>query len=163
MLNVYSKIRTFDDSIISDLEEVIKTTFKVLKQPVKDVKYNLYIVSKAFIHDLNLSTRGVDRATDVLSYPTTDIKAGEVLNLDNYKFDIDPMDNSLLVGEIFICNEVAKAQAKKYNHSYRREFCFLFLHGVLHCLGYDHIEENDRVLMEQVQKQILDKCKITRD
>ena len=163
MLNVYSKIRTFDDSIISDLEEVIKTTFKVLKQPVKDVKYNLYVVSKAFIHDLNLSTRGVDRATDVLSYPTTDIKAGEVLNLDNYKFDIDPMDNSLLVGEIFICNEVAKAQAKKYNHSYRREFCFLFLHGVLHCLGYDHIEENDRVLMEQVQKQILDKCKITRD
>ena len=163
MLNVYSKIRTFDDSIISDLEEVIKTTFKVLKQPVKDVKYNLYVVSKAFIHDLNLSTRGVDRATDVLSYPTTDIKAGEVLNMDNYKFDIDPMDNSLLVGEIFICNEVAKAQAKKYNHSYRREFCFLFLHGVLHCLGYDHIEENDRILMEQVQKQILDKCKITRD
>ena len=162
MLNVYSKIRTFDDGIISDLEEVIKTTFKVLKQPVKDVKYNLYVVSKAFIHDLNLSTRGVDRATDVLSYPTTDIKAGEMLNLDNYKFDIDPMDNSLLVGEIFICNEVAKAQAKKYNHSYRREFCFLFLHGVLHCLGYDHIEENDRVLMEQVQKQILDKCKITR-
>ena len=163
MINVYSKIRTFDDSIISDLEEVIKTTFKVLKQPVKDVKYNLYVVSKAFIHDLNLSTRGVDRATDVLSYPTTDIKAGEVLNMDNYKFDIDPMDNSLLVGEIFICNEVAKAQAKKYNHSYRREFCFLFLHGVLHCLGYDHIEENDRILMEQVQKQILDKCKITRD
>ena len=163
MLNVYSKIRTFDDSIISDLEEVIKTTFKVLKQPVKDVKYNLYVVSKAFIHDLNLSTRGVDRATDVLSYPTTDIKAGEVLNMDNYKFDIDPMDNSLLVGEIFICNEVAKAQAKKYNHSYRREFCFLFLHGVLHCLGYDHIEENDRILMEQVQKQILDKCRIIRD
>ena len=163
MLNVYSKIRTFDDSIISDLEEVIKTTFKVLKQPVKDVKYNLYVVSKAFIHDLNLSTRGVDRATDVLSYPTTDIKAGEVLNLDNYKFDIDPMDNSLLVGEIFICNEVAKAQAKKYNHSYRREFCFLFLHGVLHCLGYDHIEESDRVLMEQMQDKILNKCKITRD
>lgn len=163
MLNIYSKIRTFDDSIISDLEEVIKTTFKVLKQPVKDVKYNLYVVSKPFIHDLNLSTRGVDRATDVLSYPTTDIKAGDVLNLDNYKFDIDPMDNTLLVGEIFICNEVAKAQAKKYNHSYKREFCFLFLHGVLHCLGYDHIEESDRLIMEQVQDMILNKCKITRD
>ena len=163
MLNVYSKIRTFDDSIISDLEEVIKTTFKVLKQPVKDVKYNLYVVSKAFIHDLNLSTRGVDRATDVLSYPTTDILAGEVLDLTKYKYDIDPMDNTLLVGEIFICNEVAKAQAKKYNHSYRREFCFLFLHGVLHCLGYDHIEESDRLIMEQVQDMILNKCKITRD
>ena len=163
MLNVYSKIRTFDDSIISDLEEVIKTTFKVLKQPTKNIKYNLYVVSKAFIHDLNLSTRGVDRATDVLSYPTTDIKAGEMLDLDKYKFDIDPMDNSLLVGEIFICNEVAKSQAKKYNHSYRREFCFLFLHGVLHCLGYDHIDDNDRVVMEQMQTKILNKCKITRE
>ena len=163
MLNIYSKIRTFDDTIVQDLQEVIKTTFKVLKQPVKDVKYNLYVVSKAFIHDLNLSTRGVDRATDVLSYPTTDILAGEVLDLTKYKYDIDPMDNTLLVGEIFICNEVAKAQAKKYNHSYRREFCFLFLHGVLHCLGYDHIEESDRLIMEQVQDMILNKCKITRD
>ena len=49
MLNVYSKIRTFNDSIISDLEEVIKSTFKVLKQPTKNIKYNLYVVSKAFI------------------------------------------------------------------------------------------------------------------
>ena len=163
MLNVYSKIRTFDDGIVGDLKEVIKTAFKVLGQPSKNVKYNLYVVSKNYIHDLNLSTRGVDKATDVLSYPTTDIKAGEVLDLSKFKFDIDPMDNSLLVGEIFICNEVAKRQAVKYNHSYRREFCFLFLHGVLHCLGYDHIEEADRVVMEDMQTKILNKCKITRD
>ena len=163
MLNVYSKIRTFDDSIVSDLEEVIKTTFKVLGQPTKNVKYNLYVVSTAFIHDLNLSIRGVDKATDVLSYPTTNIVAGEVLDLDKFKLDIDPMDNSLLVGEIFICNEVAKRQAIKYNHSYKREFCFLFLHGVLHCLGYDHIEESERIIMEEMQTKILNKCKITRD
>ncbi len=163
MLNVYSKIRTFDNAIIKDLEEVIKTAFKVLGQPVKNVKYNLYIVSKAFIHDLNLTARGVDRATDVLSFPTTSILAGEVLDLDKFKLDIDPMDNSLLVGEIFICNEVAKRQAVKYNHSYRREFCFLFLHGVLHCLGYDHIDESDRIVMEEMQTKILNKCKITRD
>ena len=163
MLNIYSKIRTFDDSIVGDLNEVLNTAFKILKQPTKNIKYNLYVVSKDYIHDLNLSTRGVDKATDVLSYPTTDIVAGEVLDLDKFKFDIDPMDNSLLVGEIFICNEVAKRQAVKYNHSYKREFCFLFLHGVLHCLGYDHIEENDRVIMEEMQDKILNKCKITRE
>ena len=163
MLNVYSKIRTFDESLVSDLKEVIKTAFKVLGQPTKNIKYNLYIVSKAYIHDLNLSTRGVDKATDVLSYPTTDMKAGEVLDFNKYRFDIDPMDNSLLVGEIFICNEVAKRQAVKYNHSYKREFCFLFLHGVLHCLGYDHISENERKVMEDLQTKILNKCKITRD
>ena len=163
MLNVYSKIRTFDDSIVKDLNEVLNTTFKVLGQPIKDVKYNLYIVSKNFIHELNLSERGVDRATDVLSFPYTDIKAGEKLDITKYQLDIDPMDNSLLIGELFICNEVAKRQAVKYNHSYRREFCFLFLHGVLHCLGYDHIEESDRVVMEEMQNKILNKCKITRD
>ncbi|MBO5910378.1 MAG: rRNA maturation RNase YbeY, partial [Clostridia bacterium] len=130
MLNVYSKIRTFDDSIVDDLKEVLKTTFKFLGQPIKDVKYNLYIVSKNFIHELNLQERGVDRATDVLSFPYTDIKMGEIIDLDKFKLDVDPMDNSLLVGELFICNEVAKRQAVKYNHSYRREFCFLFLHGV---------------------------------
>ena len=163
MLNVYSKIRTFDDSIVDDLKEVLKTTFKFLGQPIKDVKYNLYIVSKNFIHELNLQERGVDRATDVLSFPYTDIKMGEIIDLDKFKLDVDPMDNSLLVGELFICNEVAKRQAVKYNHSYRREFCFLFLHGVLHCLGYDHIEETDRIVMEDLQNKILNKCKITRD
>lgn len=163
MLNVYSKIRTFDSSIVDDLKEVLKTTFKVLGQPTKNVKYNLYVVSKNFIHELNLSERGVDRATDVLSFPYTDIIAGEIIDMDKYKLDIDHMDNSLLLGELFICNEVAKEQAKKYNHSYRREFCFLFLHGVLHCLGYDHIEESDRVIMEEMQNKILNKCKITRD
>ena len=163
MLNVYSKIRTFDDSIVKDLNEVLNTTFKVLGQSTKNVKYNLYVVSKAFIHELNLSERGVDRATDVLSFPYTDIKAGEKVDIDKYQLDIDPMDNSLLLGELFICNEVAKRQAVKYNHSYKREFCFLFLHGVLHCLGYDHIEESDRVVMEEMQNKILNKCKITRD
>ena len=163
MLNVYSKIRTFDESIIQDLKEVLNTTFKILGQPNKNVKYNLYVVSKNYIHELNLAQRGVDRATDVLSFPNLDIKAGDIIDINNYKLDIDPMDNSLLIGELFICNEVAKLQAKKYNHSYRREFCFLFLHGVLHCLGYDHIDENDRVIMEEMQTKILNKCKITRD
>ena len=163
MINVYSKIRTFDNSILSDLEEVLNTTFKVLKQPTKNIKYNLYVVSKDFIHNLNFNARGVDRATDVLSFPNLNLTAGEVIDVNQYKLDIDPMDNSLLVGEIFICNEVAKSQAKKYNHSYRREFCFLFLHGVLHCLGYDHIKDDERVIMEDMQRKILDKCKITRD
>ena len=163
MLNIYSKVRTFDQEVAKDLNNVLNTAFKVLKQPTKNVKYNLYIVSENFIRELNLSERGIDKATDVLSFPTTDIKAGEILDINNYQFDIDYMDNSLLVGEIFICNNIAKRQAIKYNHSYRREICFLFLHGVLHCLGYDHIEENDRVVMEEMQSKILSKCKITRD
>lgn len=163
MLNVYSKIRTFDTSIEDDLLVVLNTAFKMLGQPTKNVKYNLYVVSSDFIHQLNLKERGVDRATDVLSFPNLDVKAGEKIDFRRYKFDIDPADNSLLVGELFICDKIAKSQAVRYNHSYRREFCFLFLHGVLHCLGYDHIEDAERVVMEQLQDQILKKCKINRD
>ena len=163
MLNLYSKIRTFDEGIKNDLQKVLNMTFKVLKQPIQNVKYNVYIVSKAFIHDLNLSSRGVDRATDVLSFPYTDVKAGEIIDINKYATSIDYIDNSLLIGEIFICNEIAKRQAIKYNHSYKRELCFLFLHGVLHCLGYDHIDEDERKVMEKLQDDILTKCKIFRD
>lgn len=163
MLNLYSKIRTFDEGIKNDLQKVLNLTFKVLKQPIQNVKYNVYIVSKAFIHDLNLSSRGVDRATDVLSFPYTDVKAGEIIDINKYATSIDYIDNSLLIGEIFICNEIAKRQAIKYNHSYKRELCFLFLHGVLHCLGYDHIDEDERKVMEKLQDDILTKCKIFRD
>lgn len=163
MLNVYSKIRSFDSSIVEDLNVVLSTAFKMLGQPTKNVKYNLYVVSKDFIHQLNLRERGVDRATDVLSFPYLDIRAGEKIDLEKFKFDVNPVDKSLLVGELFICDNIAKRQAVKYNHSYRREFCFLFLHGVLHCLGYDHIEDKDRVVMEELQDKILEKCKINRD
>ena len=134
-----------------------------LKQPIKDIKFNLYVVSNKFIHDINLSERGVDRVTDVLSFPYLNIKGGEVIDKSKCTFDIDFIDNKILVGEIFICNNVAIRQAKKYNHSYQREFCFLFLHGVLHCLGFDHIAESDRVIMEEMQNKILNKCKITRN
>ncbi len=162
MLNIYSKIRTFDDSISSDLNEVLKTACSMLKQPLKDIKFNLYVVSSDYIHKLNLSQRGVDRATDVLSFPYLDIKASEIIDKDKFKLDIDLIDNKLLIGEIFICNNIAIRQAKKYNHSYRREFCFLFLHGLLHCLGHDHIDDSDRVVMEDMQSKILNKCNITR-
>lgn len=163
MLNIYPNVRNFDDSLIEDVNTVFDTAFKVLGYSKKGIKFNLYVVSNNAIHELNLSERGVDRATDVLSFPYTNLHVGEKLNIDDYKYDIDSADNTLLLGEIFICNTIAKRQAVKYGHSYKREFCFLFLHGLLHCLGYDHIEESDRIVMEEAQNKILNKCKITRD
>lgn len=163
MLNVQSKIRTFDLSVVPSLKKVLNTALQILNQHCENLKFNLYIVSKDFIHNLNFTERGVDKATDVLSFPNINVKAGEIIGINNYKLDVDYEDNSLLIGEIFICNDIAKKQAVKYGHSYTREICFLFLHGILHCLGYDHIKDADRIIMERLQTEILNKCDITRD
>ena len=162
MLNINSKVKNLDESSIKAIESVLNTAMKLLNQPTKQVCFNLYFVSEKGIKELNNNTRGIDKVTDVLSYPFLDIKAGEIINVNDYQYEIDRATNSLTVGEIVICNQKAIKQAKKYGHSYLREVCFLFLHGLLHCLGYDHIEEKDRFIMEDMQRKILDKCNILR-
>lgn len=163
MLTINSNVKNLDYSTIKSLEKVLLTAIKHLYQPLKQTAFNVYFVSEKRIRELNNSQRGIDKVTDVLSFPFTDIKAGEVVDFDKYSLDIDRTNNTLLLGEIVICNKRAKEQAIKYGHSYLREVCFLFLHGVLHCLGYDHIEENDRIIMEKLQNDILNKCDITRE
>ncbi len=163
MLNINSKVKNLDLNTIKNMEMVLVTALKYLHQPLKQIVFDVSFVGEKKIRDLNRTERNIDRKTDVLSFPTLDIQAGEIIDFDKYKFDIDYNNNTLLVGEIFICNQVAIRQAKKYGHSYTREVCFLFLHGILHCLGYDHIVDSDRVIMEALQDKILKECNITRE
>lgn len=163
MLTIFSKVKGIDFSIIKQLENVLKTTMKHLNQPLKLTAFNLYFVGEKGIKKLNREQRNIDKVTDVLSFPFTNLKAGEIIDFDNYKLEIDPLNKTLLLGEIVICKNRAIQQAKKYGHSVVREICFLFLHGVLHCLGYDHIKEKDRLIMEPLQEKILNICNITRE
>lgn len=162
MLNISFETKNNSVETVKNFEKVLINALKMLNQPFKQLRYNVYFVSKAKIRNLNKETRNIDKVTDVLSYPNLDIKAGEIININNYPYDIDYVNNTLLVGEIFICNQRAIEQAKEYGHDYNREICFLFLHGILHCLGYDHINDDDRVVMENLQDKILDACKIYR-
>ena len=163
MLNIKSNVKNFDFKIIKQYEKVLNCALKMLSQPTKQIVFNVYFVSENKIRELNRDLRGIDKKTDVLSFPNLDLQAGEVIDFNKFKLDIDFLNNTLLVGEIFICNQQAIKQAKRYGHSYKREVAFLFLHGILHCLGYDHIKESDRVIMENLQNKILENCKITRD
>lgn len=129
----------------------------------QNVKVNLSFVSQNKIKELNKTTRNIDKVTDVLSYPYTDLKPNEKLNIDDYKFDIDPSDNTLTFGDVYICKARAKQQAKEFGHSETREICFLFCHSMLHLLGYDHIKEKDAMTMEAKQKEIMDKVGIKRE
>ncbi len=111
------------------------------------------------IKELNEQYRKVNRATDVLSFPMLDIVYPHKLN--EYENEKSP-DNTLYLGDVVICPKIAKKQAKEYGHSKKREIGFLALHGLLHLLGYDHIEKEDEKIMNETAEEILSKLKIKR-
>lgn len=151
-----------DEALKQNLASVEQQVYAFLGAP-KSVKVNLKFVSPEEIRTLNKTTRGIDRVTDVLSYPYTNVKVGQKLKLKDYVCDIDPTDHKLLLGDIVLCVERAKEQAKEYGHSVKREICFLFCHAMLHLMGYDHIELEDEKIMTAKQAEILNSLNITRD
>ena len=102
------------------------------------------------IHRLNKEYRGVDRPTDVLSFPLLDVLP-------------ERSDTTVALGDIVISTEQAKKQAEEYGHSLKREVCFLAVHSVLHLLGYDHeTSEEDEKVMFSKQREILEIAGITK-
>ena len=125
-----------------------------------DCFVELDFVSRDEIHELNLRTRGVDRATDVLSYPALD----EIMPFTKNNYPFEYVEGSgVSLGSIIICEEVAIEQAKEYGHSETRERAYLFLRGLLHLLGYDHIEEQDKKLMREKEEAVLSALNVTRE
>ena len=158
MINIFGEV---EKGIEVDLNRVFNEVKHALSLP-ENIDVNLSFVSKEDIRKLNNETRGIDKVTDVLSYPYTNLKVGEKLNLEDYKFDIDPETNTLTFGDVYICTDRAKDQAEEYGHSLKREICFLFCHSLLHLSGYDHIKKEDEEQMLAMQNKILDNLGIKR-
>lgn len=123
--------------------------------------FEVEFVDEEQIRELNRTTREIDRVTDVLSYPALDGIFQKPIKKKDWKFELDEEGN-LVVGSIALCKKRAQEQAEEYGHSYERELNYLILHGVLHCLGYDHIEESDKAVMRQKEEEILSKMGVTR-
>lgn len=142
-----------------DYEDIARCAFEKLSL-VGDAFAELVFMDEDEIHKLNLITRGVDRATDVLSYPNLN----EILPFtqENYPFDYDKSIGKVSLGSIVICTSVAERQAEEYGHSTQREMSYLFLHGLLHLLGYDHIEEGDKKIMRSKEEEILSALGVNR-
>ena len=126
-----------------------------------DLAIELLFVDEEEIQRLNRETRGMDKVTDVLSYPSLEDIQGKALCKQAHPFEIDEEDN-LLLGSIVICCQRAKEQAVEYGHSYERELHYLIVHGIMHCLGYDHITDEERAVMREKEEYILTKLGITR-
>ena len=127
-----------------DFSIIAKRTEEILKLE-KEYSASVIFVDPEEIHEINKTYRGIDRPTDVISFALMDSE-------DDYEMMED--DNEL--GDIFINVEAIRNQAKEYGHSLRREVCFLFTHGLLHILGYDHMEEDEEKEMFALQDVILD-------
>ena len=114
------------------------------------------------IRRLNRELRSTDRVTDVLSFPALDGIKGKALKRRDYPCDVDDEGN-LFVGSIAVCKKRAAEQAEEYGHSYRRELNYLLVHGIMHCLGYDHMTEEEKSEMREKEECILGKMGITRE
>ena len=112
---------------------------------------------------MNRQFRGIDRPTDVLSFPMVDYEEpGKFDFLEEAMEYFNPETGELMLGDIVISKEKVIAQAEEYGHSTQREYAFLIAHSMLHLFGYDHMEEDERAVMEQKQKEILEQLQILR-
>ena len=144
-----------------DLNRVYEHALKVLSFP-KSVEVNLSFINLNEIRELNKTTRNIDKVTDVLTYPYINKTPKEKLKLKDYLSDINLETKTLTIGDIYICNERANEQAKEFNHTLKREVCFLFCHGLLHIAGYDHETKEQEQEMIAMQEKILNDLNITR-
>ncbi|MCR5214331.1 MAG: rRNA maturation RNase YbeY [Eubacterium sp.] len=149
------------DDIIRD---VVNASLDFLKCPY-ECELSVTITDNDGIHEINLSERKIDSPTDVLSFPMLDFEVPNDLSyVEKYPQDyFDPETGELLLGDIVISIDKVRSQAKEYGHSEKREIAFLTAHSMLHLMGFDHIDEEERLQMEKMQRQILDMKGYSRD
>ncbi len=129
------------------LKEVIKVTLE--EEHVSNAVFSVIFVTLEEIHELNKTYRGIDRPTDVISFALEDSNDFEVEGLR-------------VLGDIYVCIDRMREQAIEYGHSEKRELSFLVCHGLLHLLGYDHMEKEEEKIMFGKQDKILERLGITR-
>ena len=134
----------------NDYEDIythlIEKSFKVLNltfDPVISVSF----IDNVEIHKINKEYRKIDRPTDVISFAFLDNEDREKEYQSGFP---------VILGDIYISLDKASEQAKEYGHSLKRELCFLFVHGLLHLLGYDHMKKEDEEIMFPLQDKILE-------
>ena len=143
-------------------EKVINAALDYVDCPY-EVEVNLLLTMNDEIREMNQNFRSIDRPTDVLSFPMIDYE--EAGNFDFLENEIDvfhPESGELMLGDIVISKEKVISQAEEYGHSIEREYAFLIAHSMLHLFGYDHMEDDERIIMEQKQREILEVLEIVR-
>ena len=119
------------------------------KEELDNCIFNIIFIDNERIREINKEYRNIDKVTDVISFALED---NNDIKYDGFR----------VLGDIYISLDKAKEQASIYEHSYIRELCFLITHGILHLLGYDHMEEEDEKIMFEKQERLLEEYEIKR-
>ncbi len=144
------------------LREVIEAALDIEKCPY-EAEVEVILTDNAGIHEINLAERGIDAPTDVLSFPMAFYeKPADYDGLESQDDVFNPDTGEYMLGSMIISCDRVRSQAEEYGHTEKRELSFLAVHSILHLLGYDHMEEDERLLMEEEQRKILNTLGITR-
>jgi len=141
----------------TELEDFVKQVVTTCFQEEKIENLNFYLsvtlTSKEQIHKLNKEYRNVDKETDVLSFPM----------FEKEELEQRKEVNEDILGDIVISIEKVEEQAEEYGHSFERELAYMVVHGFYHLMGYDHIDETDKIEMRKKEENILNKLNIRKD
>ena len=139
------------------IQDVIKTCYKQEKIENSKLIITITLTTPENIKEINKTYRDIDRATDVLSFPIFE-KDELDKKIEKKDFEIEDM-----LGDIVISIEKVEEQAVEYGHSFERELSYMVVHGFYHLMGYDHMEEEEKVEMRKKEDKILNELKITRE
>ncbi|MEZ0536131.1 rRNA maturation RNase YbeY [Caldicellulosiruptoraceae bacterium PP1] len=153
--NKQSKI-LFHDSYKDIIEKCVYGSLEQLKLDEQNFEINVFIVDNEYIKSLNNQYRNIDKDTDVLSFPIFEFVEGKLNE------EIFIVEDNIPLGDIVISLEKAIEQANEYNHPIERELAFLTVHSMLHLLGYDHEEEQQKYTMRKTEEEILTKLGYVR-
>ena len=150
-----------------DVEETARLVVEAaleLENCPYETEVNLLLTTDEEIHRMNMEFRQIDRPTDVLSFPMIEYETpGDFSGIREESDDLfDPESGELLLGDIVMSKDKVMFQAEQYGHSPRREYAFLIAHSMLHLFGYDHMEDDERRIMEERQRRIMEKVHILR-
>lgn len=150
------------------VEAIIETIEYTLKNQrvLYEGEVSVLLVDNEAIREINRENRNIDQPTDVLSFPMIEYEEGKTYAdlYGDHEFGVEYFDgDALVLGDIVISMEMADLQAEEYGHSLKREVCYLTVHSVLHLLGYDHMNDEDKKRMRDSEEKILSELKITRE
>lgn len=134
------------------IQKVLEECFREEKMFNKKLYVNVILTDSKNIKDINKEYRGINKETDVLSFPMYEKEELHILNLENED----------ILGDMVISIEKVKEQSIEYGHSFERELAYMVVHSFYHLLGYDHITEKDKTEMRKKEEKILEELKISR-
>ncbi|MFC4804131.1 rRNA maturation RNase YbeY [Filifactor villosus] len=160
MLNILWDVQGYEDFAGEAEKERLKSLFEFVmaQEGLRgDYEVSLSVTDKEEIRQVNCEHRGIDAVTDVLSFPMYERR-----DLDRIEEKKEYELYEVSIGDILICADKIREQAQEFGHSLEREFCYLAVHSILHLLGYDHMEEEDKRRMRQREELVMKEFEIER-